>query len=36
MSNIGKVIQVIGSTLDAELAPEALPKIYNGLELKNA
>ncbi|MCZ7646388.1 MAG: F0F1 ATP synthase subunit beta [Planctomycetota bacterium] len=34
MANIGKVAQVIGSTLDAEFDPEKLPKIYNALELK--
>ncbi len=34
MANIGKVAQVIGSTLDAEFDNESLPKIYNALELK--
>jgi len=34
MANIGKIVQVIGSTLDAEFAAEKLPKIYNALELK--
>ncbi len=29
--NVGKIVQVIGSTLDAEFAPDQLPKIYNGL-----
>jgi len=34
MANIGKVVQVIGSTLDAEFAPEKLPAIYNALEIQ--
>ncbi len=34
MSMKGHVVQVIGSTLDAEFPPEALPKIYNALEVK--
>ena len=34
MANIGKVVQVIGSTLDAEFQPEKLPNIYNALEIK--
>ena len=33
MANTGKVVQVIGSTLDAEFAPGLLPKIYNALTL---
>jgi F-type H+-transporting ATPase subunit beta len=32
--NIGKVIQVIGSTLDAEFPEGQLPDIYNALELE--
>ena len=35
MANLGKVVQVIGSTLDAEFMPEHLPGIYNALEVKN-
>jgi F-type H+/Na+-transporting ATPase subunit beta len=35
MANMGKVVQVIGSTLDAEFAAEKLPKIYNALRVKN-
>ena len=35
MSNTGKVVQVIGSTLDAEFAPGRLPGIYSALEVKN-
>jgi len=31
---VGKVVQVIGPVIDAEFAPEALPEIYNALELK--
>ncbi len=34
MANIGKVVQVIGSTLDAEFQPEKLPAIYNALEIR--
>jgi len=34
MANVGKVVQVIGSTLDAEFAPEKLPAIYNALEIQ--
>ncbi|MCG8468555.1 MAG: F0F1 ATP synthase subunit beta [Gemmatimonadetes bacterium] len=30
---VGKVVQVIGPVIDAEFAPEALPEIYNALEL---
>ena len=29
----GKVIQVIGATLDAEFSEERLPKIYNALKV---
>jgi F-type H+-transporting ATPase subunit beta len=31
----GRVVQVIGSTLDAEFPQEGLPGIYNALEVKN-
>ncbi|MCK4660703.1 MAG: F0F1 ATP synthase subunit beta [Phycisphaerae bacterium] len=31
--NVGSVIQVIGSTLDAEFAEDALPAIYNALNV---
>ena len=31
--NIGKVIQVIGSTLDAEFPEGKLPEIYNALKI---
>lgn len=32
--NIGKVVQVIGSTLDAEFQEDKLPAIYNALQLE--
>ncbi len=32
--NVGKISQVIGSTLDAEFAPEHLPPIYNALKVQ--
>ena len=32
--NVGKVVQVIGSTLDAEFPEGKLPEIYNALELE--
>ncbi len=32
-SNIGRVTQVIGSTLDAEFAEDKLPKLYNALKV---
>jgi len=35
MAKIGKVVQVIGSTLDAEFEQGHLPAIYNALEIKN-
>jgi len=35
MANMGKVVQVIGSTLDAEFTAEHLPEIYNALRVKN-
>ena len=33
MENYGKVIQVIGSTLDAQFSDENLPGIYNALKV---
>jgi F-type H+/Na+-transporting ATPase subunit beta len=33
--NIGKVIQVIGSTFDAEFSEENLPSIYNALKIQS-
>ena len=33
MENYGKVIQVIGSTLDAQFSDENLPGIYNALQV---
>ena len=36
MANVGKVVQVIGSTLDAEFEQDSLPEIYNALTVKNA
>ena len=35
MANTGKVVQVIGSTLDAEFAQSKLPEIFNALEVLN-
>jgi F-type H+-transporting ATPase subunit beta len=35
MANMGKVVQIIGSTLDAEFVAEKLPNIYNALRVKN-
>ncbi len=35
MSNMGKVVQVIGSTLDAEFTQDKLPDIFNALEVHN-
>ena len=32
-NNVGKVVQVIGSTLDAEFPEGSLPEIYNALEV---
>ncbi len=32
MATVGKIVQVIGSTFDAEFPEENLPKIYNALE----
>ncbi|MCX7805891.1 MAG: hypothetical protein N3A38_11975, partial [Planctomycetota bacterium] len=34
MANVGKVVQVIGSTLDAEFEQDRLPAIYNALEIE--
>ncbi len=33
MANIGKVVQVIGTVVDVEFAPDNLPAIYDALEL---
>jgi F-type H+-transporting ATPase subunit beta len=33
-SNVGRITQVIGSTLDAQFAEEKLPKIYNALRVE--
>jgi F-type H+-transporting ATPase subunit beta len=33
-SAVGKIVQVIGSTLDAEFEVDQLPKIYNGLKVE--
>lgn len=35
MSNIGKVIQVMGPVVDIEFDPDALPEIYNAIEIKD-
>jgi F-type H+/Na+-transporting ATPase subunit beta len=35
MPNVGKIVQVIGSTLDAEFAEEHLPNIHNAVEIQN-
>ncbi len=32
--NVGKVVQIIGSTLDVEFPPDKLPTIYNGLQIQ--
>jgi len=32
--NIGRVTQVIGSTLDAEFAEDRLPALYNALKVE--
>ena len=32
--SIGKVIQVVGSTLDAQFSEDAMPEIYNALTLE--
>jgi F-type H+-transporting ATPase subunit beta len=33
-SNIGKITQVIGSTLDAQFAEDAMPALYNALQVE--
>ena len=35
MAKLGKVVQVIGSTLDAEFPQDHLPQIFNALEVQN-
>ncbi|MCY3020410.1 MAG: F0F1 ATP synthase subunit beta [Planctomycetota bacterium] len=35
MAKVGKVVQVIGSTLDAEFEQDHLPDIFNALEVEN-
>jgi len=35
MAKLGKVVQVIGSTLDAEFEQDHLPEIFNALEVNN-
>src|SRR3954465_13596732 len=35
MAKLGKVVQVIGSTLDAEFEQDHLPDIFNALEVQN-
>ncbi|MGD0091507.1 MAG: F0F1 ATP synthase subunit beta [Planctomycetota bacterium] len=35
MAKVGKVVQVIGSTLDAEFEQDHLPEIFNALEVHN-
>jgi len=32
VANLGRIVQVIGSTLDVEFPPDKLPAIYNGLQ----
>ncbi|HET7225830.1 MAG TPA: F0F1 ATP synthase subunit beta [Candidatus Eisenbacteria bacterium] len=34
--NVGKVVQVIGPTVDVEFEPEQLPKIYNAIHIDDA
>jgi len=34
MTNIGKVVQVIGPVLDVEFEPEQLPELYNAITVK--
>ena len=36
MSNIGKVVQVIGPTVDVEFEPEKLPRILNAIRIEDA
>ena len=33
-NSVGKITQVIGSTLDAEFSEAALPKLYNALKVR--
>src|SRR6185503_4094469 len=33
--NVGKVVQVIGPTVDVEFEPEKLPKIYNAIIIED-
>src|SRR6185503_13058900 len=33
--NVGKVVQVIGPTVDVEFEPEKLPKIYNAILIED-
>ena len=35
MSNIGKVIQVMGPVVDIEFEPDSLPEIYSAIEIKD-
>lgn len=35
MSNVGRVIQVMGPVVDIEFDPDALPEIYNAIEIKD-
>ncbi|ADY57534.1 ATP synthase F1 subcomplex beta subunit [Syntrophobotulus glycolicus DSM 8271] len=35
MSNIGKVVQVMGPVVDIEFAPDALPEIYSAITIKS-
>ena len=34
MANTGTIIQVIGSTFDAQFPAEAMPKIYNSVTVQ--
>jgi F-type H+-transporting ATPase subunit beta len=36
MSNIGKIVQVIGAVVDVEFQEGHLPNILNALEIKNS
>jgi F-type H+-transporting ATPase subunit beta len=35
VSNVGRVIQVMGPVVDIEFDPDALPEIYNAIEIKD-
>ncbi|MEX0907474.1 MAG: F0F1 ATP synthase subunit beta, partial [Gemmatimonadota bacterium] len=35
-SAMGRVVQVIGPVIDVEFANDAIPEIYNALEIKQA